>query len=60
MLVVATKLDAAQDPARIDALRKLAAERGLGFHAISSATGEGIESLTRAMGAAVLPAGKES
>ncbi len=54
MLVVATKMDAAQDPARVDALRKLASERGLGFHAISSVTGEGIEGLKQAMGEAVI------
>ena len=54
MLVVATKMDAAQDPERVEALRTLAAERGLGFHAISSATGEGIEGLKQAMGEAVL------
>jgi GTP-binding protein len=54
MLLVATKMDAAQDAARVEALRKLAAERGLGFHAISSVTGEGIERLKQAMGDAVL------
>jgi GTP-binding protein len=58
MLVVATKMDVAQDPARVQALRDLAAQRGLPFHAISSVTGEGIERLKEAMGAAVLkPAG---
>jgi GTP-binding protein len=50
MLVVATKLDAAQDQGRVEALRKLAADRGLDFHAISSVTGEGIEPLKQAMG----------
>jgi GTP-binding protein len=45
MVVVATKLDAAQDPARLDSLRALAAERGLPFFAISSATGQGIDDL---------------
>ncbi|HEY1204161.1 MAG: GTPase ObgE [Bryobacteraceae bacterium] len=54
MIVVATKLDAAQDPERIDSLRRMAAERGLAFHAISSATGEGLEGLIRAMAGAVL------
>ena len=56
MLLVATKLDVAQDPARVDALRKLAAARGLEFHAISSVTGEGIERLKQAMCEAVWPA----
>jgi GTP-binding protein len=54
MLVVATKMDAAQDPARVESLRKLSKERGLAFHAISSATGQGIEQLTQAIGEAVL------
>jgi GTP-binding protein len=50
MLVVATKLDVAQDPARVEALREMARERGLAFYAISSATGQGIEALKYAMG----------
>ncbi len=54
MLVVATKMDVAQDPARVQSLRDLAAKRGLPFHTISSVTGEGIERLKEAMGAAVL------
>ncbi len=54
MIVVATKLDAAQDPERVDSLRRMAAERGLAFHAISSVTGEGLEGLIRAMAGQVL------
>jgi len=57
MLVVATKLDVAQDAGRVEALRKLAGERGLDFHAISSVTGEGIERLKQAMGEVVWQAG---
>ncbi len=53
MLVVATKIDAAQDPARISSLRRLAKKRGLPFFKISSVTGEGIEALKRAMADAV-------
>ncbi|HXG34247.1 MAG TPA: GTPase ObgE [Bryobacteraceae bacterium] len=56
MLLVATKLDIAQDPRRLEALRHLAEERGLPFYAISSVTGEGIEALKRAMAGAVLEA----
>ena len=41
MIVVATKMDAAQDPERVASLRDLAAERGLPFFEISSATGPG-------------------
>jgi GTP-binding protein len=49
MIVVATKLDAAQDPARIKALQKIAKKRKLPFMKISSVTGEGIDALKRAM-----------
>jgi GTP-binding protein len=49
MILVATKLDAAQDPARIEALKGFAASRGLPFYAISSVTGSGIPALVRAM-----------
>ncbi|HUA85791.1 MAG TPA: GTPase ObgE [Bryobacteraceae bacterium] len=54
MIVVATKLDIAQDPARIASLERLAQERHLPFYKISSVTGEGIEALRRAMGEQVL------
>ena len=49
MVVVATKLDAAQDPERVESIRSLAAERGLSFFAISSATGQGIDQLKFAL-----------
>ena len=49
MIVVATKLDATTDRAHLDELRDFAAKRGLEFHAVSSATGEGIVELVRAM-----------
>ena len=49
MIVVATKMDAAQDPARGDSLRRLAKERDLPFFEISSVTGKGIEALKFAM-----------
>ena len=54
MIVVATKMDAAQDPERVDSLRQLAAGRGLAFFEISSATGQGIEALKFAMAERVL------
>ncbi|MEN6606759.1 MAG: GTPase ObgE [Bryobacteraceae bacterium] len=50
MLVVATKLDAAQDPERIESLRQMAIGRGLPFVEISSVTGQGVEKLKRLMG----------
>ena len=55
MIVVATKLDAAQDASRSESLQKHAEKLGLPFYAISSVTGQGIESLKRAMADAVLP-----
>jgi GTP-binding protein len=54
MIVLATKMDVAQDRTRVDALRALAHERGLAFFEISSATGLGIEELKFAMGERVL------
>jgi GTP-binding protein len=54
MIVVATKMDVAQDPARVAALRDLARDRGLAFFEISSATGQGIENLKYAMAERVL------
>jgi GTP-binding protein len=50
MILVATKLDAAQDPERVASLEKLARNRGLAFFKISSVTGEGIDTLKRGMG----------
>jgi GTPase len=49
MIVVATKLDATMDRTRLEKLRAFCAARGLEFHAISSATGEGIPQVVRAM-----------
>ena len=47
--VVATKLDATTDRERVERLRDFASERKLPFFAISSATGEGVQALVRAM-----------
>jgi len=54
MIVVATKLDAAQDPARVKAIEKLAKKRKLPFFKIASVTGEGIDKLKHAMAERVL------
>jgi GTP-binding protein len=54
MILVATKMDVAQDPERVALLRKLAAERELAYFEISSATGQGIEALKFAMAERVL------
>jgi GTP-binding protein len=54
MIVVATKMDSAQDPARVESLRELAAARGLPFLEISSVTGQGLDALKRTMAERVL------
>jgi GTP-binding protein len=54
MIVVATKIDAAQDPERIAALRRLARRKKLPFLKISSVTGEGVPAFKRALADAVL------
>src|SRR5580692_1745684 len=57
MIVVATKMDAAQDPARVASLRQIAADRGLAFFEISSVTGQGLDQLRYAMAERVLADG---
>ena len=54
MMVVATKIDAAQDPARLKSLQGVARRRKLPFFKVSAVTGEGITELKRAMAQAVL------
>ena len=49
MVVVASKVDAVQDEERLASVRRLAAERGLPFFAISSVTGAGLNELVYAM-----------
>ena len=49
MIVVATKLDATTDRTRLEALQAFCGERGLEFHAISAATGEGVRELVRSI-----------
>ncbi len=59
MILAASKMDAAQDPSRVEALKRLAEERNLGFFEISSVTGKGIEELKYAMAARVLGESRE-
>jgi GTP-binding protein len=54
MIVVASKIDAAQDPSRVAAVRDLAAARRLDFFEISSVTGQGVEALKFAIAERVL------
>lgn len=56
MLLVASKIDVAQDPARIEALQEKASDLGLPFLKISSITGEGIDALKTEMATRVLVA----
>ncbi len=49
MIVVATKLDATTDRARLKALRAFCKRRKLEFHAISAVAGDGVKDLVRAM-----------
>ncbi len=49
MLLVATKMDVAQNPARIEALERKAAESGLELIKISAVTGEGVDRLVAKM-----------
>ena len=55
MIVVASKVDAAQDPERIAAVKEIAAEHGMQFLEISSATGQGLEELKFILAAIVHP-----
>lgn len=60
IFVVATKLDATTGRERLDALRRFAEQKRFPFFVISSASGEGIQPLVRAMADALerLPARK--
>ena len=49
VIVVATKLDATTDPARLEELRDFCRAQHLEFHAISAATGEGVRELVRSI-----------
>ena len=54
MIVVASKMDIAQDSDRVTALRNHAAKRGMAYFEISSATGQGIDALKYAMAERIL------
>jgi GTP-binding protein len=48
-VVVATKLDATTDRTKVEELKTFCQKKGLEFHAISAATGEGVKDLVRAI-----------
>jgi GTP-binding protein len=50
-IVVATKIDALDEPARLESLRQQAATEGLAFYAISSVTNQGTQELVAAIAA---------
>jgi len=47
MIVAATKLDATTDRTKLEELREFCKKKGLEFHAISAAAGEGVKELVR-------------
>jgi GTP-binding protein len=49
MIVVATKIDATTERTRLEELGVFCKEKGLEFHAISAATGDGVKELVRSM-----------
>jgi GTP-binding protein len=49
MIVVATKIDATTERTRLEELGAFCKEKGLEFHAISAATGDGVKELVRSM-----------
>src|SRR3977135_3392177 len=49
MIVVATKLDATTDRARLEALRDFSKQRGFEFHSISAAASDGVKDLVRSI-----------
>ena len=59
MLLVANKIDVAQDPSRIEALAELGRLRNLPFFTISAVTGMGLDQLKRAMEAEVFRSTEE-
>ena len=50
MILVATKMDVAQDPDRVAALERKATEAGVPFYRISAVTGEGLKELVAGLG----------
>jgi len=60
MIVLASKIDACQDPSRIEAIRVKAQEHGSPFYEISSVTGAGIEELRFAISNTLLDQAKDA
>lgn len=60
MLVVASKIDACQDPERIEQVRSKARAHGMPFYQISSVTGAGLDELRYAMAEQLFPAAEKA
>ncbi len=60
MIVVATKMDATTDPAKMEELKKYCEKKDLEFHAISAPTGEGVKELVRGIADALDKIPRES
>ena len=60
MIVVATKMDATTDRTKLEELQKFCKKKGLEFHAISAAAGEGVKELVRGIADALDKIPKES
>jgi GTP-binding protein len=60
MIVVATKVDATTDRTKLEELQKFCKKKGLEFHAISAAAGEGVKELVRGIADALDKIPKES
>jgi GTPase len=60
MIVVATKVDATTDRTKLEELQKFCKKKGLEFHAISAAAGEGVKELVRGIADALDKIPKET
>jgi GTPase len=60
MIVAGTKLDATTDRTKLEELRKFCKKKGLEFHAISAAAGEGVKELVRGIADALDKIPKET
>ncbi len=60
MIVVATKLDATTDRTKLEVLKIFCGKKGLEFHAISAAAGEGVKELVRGIADALDKIPKET
>jgi GTP-binding protein len=60
MILVASKIDVAQDQERVNAVERLAREHGMPFLRVSGVTGEGVQELVREMASVVYATAPEA